>query len=33
MKRNRCGKAGMYGGLFDVISTFNSTTWPSGEMR
>ncbi|WIA23202.1 hypothetical protein OEZ86_010092 [Tetradesmus obliquus] len=30
MKRNRCGKAAMYGGVFDVISTFNSTTWPSG---
>jgi hypothetical protein len=22
----------MYGGTFDVISTFNSTTWPSGEL-
>lgn len=21
----------MYGGVFDVISTFNSTTWPSGK--
>jgi hypothetical protein len=33
MRRNRCGKAGMYGGIFDVISTFNSTTWPSGEQQ
>uniref|UniRef100_A0A383WPC6 Pherophorin domain-containing protein n=1 Tax=Tetradesmus obliquus TaxID=3088 RepID=A0A383WPC6_TETOB len=30
MRRNRCGKASMYGGVFDVISTFNTSTWPSG---
>lgn len=29
MQRNRCGKASMYGGTFDVISTFNFTIWPS----
>jgi hypothetical protein len=30
MQRNAAGKAAMYGGKFDLISTWNPWTWPKG---